>query len=243
MKQQLILSYFISLLTILLICVPLHAQNDSIISPAKDSLKIKQKYGLRVGGDIGKLIRSFTDNEYTGFEINADYRIKQNLYIAGELGIEEKTTTNDYLNVTTKGSYLKAGVDYNMYRNWLDMDNMVYAGFRVGASTFSQTLNSYSVYNTNQYWKPQFSSTDQQEFKDLTAFWLELILGIKVELFNNLYLGLNAQLKGRVSETEPDNFENIYISGFNKTYDSSKIGVGYGYTLSYLIPLYKKDKK
>lgn len=243
MRQQHISSYFISLLTLLVFGVSVHAQNDSIISTVNDSTAIKLKYGLRVGGDIGKLIRSFTDNDYSGFEVNADYRIKNHLYIAGELGIEDKHTTNDYLDVTSKGSYIKAGVDYNMYRNWLDMDNMIFAGFRIGASTFSQTLNSYSVYSTDQYWQPQFSTTDSQNFSGLTAIWAELILGIKVELFNNLYLGLNAQIKGLVNESKPSNFQNIYIPGFHKTYDSSKIGVGYGYTLSYLIPLYKKDKK
>ncbi|GGK32404.1 hypothetical protein GCM10007962_28450 [Yeosuana aromativorans] len=220
-----------------------HAQNDSIISAVNDSTTIKLKYGLRIGGDVGKLIRSFTDNNYSGFEVNGDYRIKNNLYIAGELGIEDKHTTTNYLDVTSKGSYIKAGVDYNMYRNWLDMDNMIFAGFRIGASTFSQTLNSYSVYSTDQYWQPQFSTTDSQNFSGLTAIWAELILGIKVELFNNLYLGLNAQLKGLVNETKPTNFQNIYIPGFHKTYDSSKVGVGYGYTISYLIPLYKKNKK
>lgn len=223
--------------------VSVHAQNDSIISAVNDSTTIKLKYGLRVGGDISKLIRSFTDNNYSGFEVNGDYRIKNNLYIAGELGIEDKHTTTNYLDVTSKGSYIKAGVDYNMYRNWLDMDNMIFAGFRIGASTFSQTLNSYSVYSTDQYWQPQFSTTDSQNFSGLTAIWAELILGIKVELFNNLYLGLNAQLKGLVNETKPTNFQNIYIPGFHKTYDSSKVGVGYGYTISYLIPLYKKNKK
>jgi hypothetical protein len=218
------------------------AQNDSIASTVNDSIKIKEKYGLRLGGDIGKLARSFFDDEYTGFEISADYRIKKRLYIAGELGFDEKNTTTDYLNVTTSGSYLKAGVDYNMYQNWLDMDNMIYAGFRVGASTFSQKLNSYTIYSTDQYWSPQFTSTDLKEFSGLTAFWAEVILGIKAELFNNLYLGLNVQLKILASETEPNNFENIYIPGFNKTFDSSGIGVGYSYTLSYRIPLYKKDK-
>ncbi len=243
MRQQHISSYFISFLMSLLVCVSVHAQNDSIVNTANDSVKVKQQYGLRAGGDISKLIRTSIDDKYTGFEVNADYRLKQNLYVAGELGIEEKNTINDYLNVTSSGSYLKAGIDYNLYRNWLDMENMVYTGFRIGASTFSQTLNSFSVYSTNQYWQPQYSSSDSQKFNNLSAIWVELIIGIKVELFNNLYLGLNAQLKGLVNETEPNNFQNIYIPGFNKTYDSSKIGVGYGYTLSYLIPLYKKDKK
>jgi hypothetical protein len=242
MKKQHISSYFISLFSFLLLGVSLHAQNDSIISTVNDSLKIKLKYGLRIGGDVGKLIRSFTDDNYTGFEVNADYRIKKSLYVAGELGIEEKTTINDYLDVTTSGTYLKAGVDYNMYRNWLNMDNMIYSGFRIGAAAFSQNLNSLTVYNTDQYWAPQYSSAESQKFNDLTAVWVELIIGIKVEIFNNLYLGLNAQLKGLVTETVPTNFANIYIPGFNKTYDSSKIGAGYNYSISYLIPLYKKDK-
>ncbi len=226
----------------LLFSVSINAQNDSISKTAKDSIKIKEKYGLRVGGDMGKLIRSFVDDDYTGFEVSADFRLKKRLYIAGEIGIEEKQTTTDYLNVTTNGSYLKAGIDYNMYQNWLDMDNMIYAGFRVGVSTFSHNLNSYTVYNTNQYWSPQFSATNLKEYNGLTAFWGEIILGIKAELLTNLYLGLNVQLKVLASETEPNNFENLYIPGFNKTYDSSGIGTGFSYSLAYRIPLYKKDK-
>lgn len=243
MKQKHTLTYFISSFAcMLLFCVTVNAQNDSVVSTVNDSTKIKLKYGLRVGSDIGKLIRSFVDDEYTGFEVSADYRLKKRLYIAGEIGIEEKTTITDYLNTTTKGTYLKGGIDYNMYENWLNMDNMIYSGFRVGASSFSHTLNSFQVYSTNQYWEPQFTSETPQEFNGLTAIWIELILGLKAELFTNLYLGLNLQLKGLVSETEPSNFQNIYIPGFNKTFDSSRIGVGYGYIISYRIPLYKKDK-
>ena len=225
----------------LVFCVSVHAQNDSIQKTVKDSIKIKEKYGLRVGGDISKLVRSFLDDDYKGFEIVADYRLKKRLYIAGEIGTEEKNTVNDYLNITTKGSYIKGGIDYNLYQNWLDMDNMIYSGFRIGASSFSQNLNSYTIYNTNQYYQP-FSSSDLKEFKGLTAIWAEVILGIKAQVLTNLYFGLNVQLKFLASETEPDNFMNVHIPGFNKTYDSSGIGVGYGYTISYRIPLYKKDK-
>ncbi|ULC60834.1 DUF6048 family protein [Flaviramulus sp. BrNp1-15] len=236
------LTYYISSLLLLLFCVSLSAQNDSIVSTAKDSTKIKLKYGLRIGGDLSKLARSFFDDDYSGFEISADYRIKQKLYVAGEIGFEDKNTINDFLDITTKGSYLKAGIDYNSYQNWLDMDNMIYFGFRIGASSFSHDLNSYTTYSTNQYWEPQYSSSEKEEFSGLTAIWGEVILGMKVELFNNLYMGLNVQLKMLASETEPDNFENVYIPGFGKTYDSSSIGTGYSYFLSYRIPLYKKDK-
>jgi len=244
MKQQHTLTYFISSLVImLLLSESVNAQNDSIATSVNDSLIIKEKYGLRVGADVSKLARTFFDDEYSGFEINADYRLKSRLYIAGEIGIEEKTNITDYLNITTSGTYLKGGVDYNMYQNWLDMDNMIYSGFRVGASSFNHTLNSFQVYSTDQYWAPQFISDESKEFKGLTAIWVEIMLGIKAEIFNNLYFGLNLQLKVLASESEPSNLENIYIPGFNKTFDSSGIGVGYGYSISYRIPLYKKDKK
>ncbi len=244
MKKKHTLYYYTSIfLLVFLFCTSINAQNDTIAKPVKDTIIVKEKYGLRFGVDTGKIIRSFLDDEYTGFEVVADYRINKKMYIAGELGNEEKNNTTEFLNTTTKGSYFKAGIDYNLYQNWLDMDNMVYAGFRIGASTFSHTISEFSIYNVEQYWEPHFSSTDKIELDGLTALWTEIIIGIKAELFNNLYMGLNAQLKVKLTETEPDNFQNIFIPGFNKTYDSTRIGVGYAYTLTYRIPIYKKDKK
>lgn len=241
MRQQRILTC-ISSICLLFLCALVQAQNDSIISATNDSIKFKDNYGLRLGADVGKIIRSYLDDGYSGFEISGDFRIKKNLYVAAEIGIEEKSDVTDYLDIDTKGTYLKAGIDYNMYQNWLDMDNMIYSGFRVGASSFNHTLNHYKVYTTNQYWQTPHSTNQSQEFNDLAAIWVELILGIKAELFNNLYIGVNVQLKGLINQTDPTNFTNIYIPGFNKTFDSSKIGVGYGYTISYRIPLYKKEK-
>ena len=208
-----------------------------------DTLVYKQKYGLRLGGDVSKLVRSFIDTNYKGFEINGDYRLTKNIFIAGELGTEEKTTSNSFLNVTATGTYFKAGVDYNLYKNWLDMENMIYSGFRVGVGSFSQTQNSFTVYNTDQYWDEQFTSNTTKDFNGLTALWAELIFGVKAQVVNNLYLGLNVQLKGMITQDEPSNFENLYVPGFNKTYDSGRFGIGFGYNISYLIPIYKKDKK
>ena len=210
---------------------------------SSDTLVYKQKYGIRLGADIGKLIRGAIDEDYTGFEINGDYRLTKNLYIAGELGTEERRIATDFLDVTAKGSYFKAGIDYNTYTNWLDMQNMIYTGFRVGVSSFSQTLNSFTVYNTDQYWNEQFSASPNDEFKGLTGIWAELMIGIKAEMLPNLYAGLNVQIKAMVSQDQPPGLENLYVPGFNRTYDSGRFGIGFGYTVSYLLPIYKKDKK
>ena len=226
----------------LLFCVIVNAQDEPPTETITDSIKYQQKYGLRVGADLSKLIRSFVDDDYKGFEINGDYRLTKTWYVAGEIGTEEKITTTDFLSVTAKGNYFKAGADYNMYKNWLGMENMIYSGFRAGVSTFSQERNNYTVYAKDQFWQPQYTSNASLKTSGLSAIWVELIIGIKAEVLNNLFVGVNAQLKSLISENQPDGFENLYIPGFHKTYDSGKFGAGYGYTVSYLIPIFKKDK-
>lgn len=242
MKQRHILTFFISSF-LFLFCSVLNAQEAIDKETKSDTLIYKQKYGLRLGADIGRLVRTVIDEDYTGFEITGDYRLTKKIYLAGELGTEERTISNDFLSVTATGSYFKAGIDYNSYQNWLEMQNMIYFGLRAGASTFSQNLDSFTVYNTNQYWPSQFSLEESREVSGLTAIWVELIIGIKAELFSNLFLGLNIQIKSLISEDEPEGFENQYIPGFNRTYDSGRFGIGFGYNLSYLIPIIKKNKK
>lgn len=209
----------------------------------RDTVVIKQKYGIRLGGDIGKLVRSFIDDDYKGFEITGDYRLTQKLYLAGELGTEERSVKNDYLDVTSKGSYFKAGIDYNLYGNWLDMENLIYTGLRVGVSAFSHDLNNFKIYTTDQYYQPSYSSNQTQNYTGLSAVWAELVIGVKAEIVTNLFIGINAQLKTIVVEDEPSNFENLYVPGFNRTFDSGRFGFGFGYNVSYLIPIYKKNKK
>ncbi len=234
-------SYIRSVVVLLLFSAIAYGQEEN--KTVADTLVYKQKYGVRFGTDISKLARTFLNDNYTGFEVIGDYRLTKRIYLAGEIGNEERITENEVLSNTSKGSYFKAGIDINLYKNWLDMENMIYAGFRVGVSTFSQTLNNYDIYNVNnQYWNQQFSIEDDTEFSGLTAIWAELQVGLKAELFNNLFAGVNVQLKILASETEPDGYENIYIPGFNKTYDSGRIGGGFGFNLSYLVPIFKKDK-
>ncbi len=232
-----------SIILLLLFTTIAFAQEEQ--KTVADTLVYKQKYGLRLGVDMSKLARTFFDDNYTGFEVIGDYRLTKRIYLAGEIGNEERTLENEVLSNTSKGSYFKGGVDINFYKNWLDMENMIYAGFRVGASTFSQTLNSFDVYDiNNQYWNDDglFSVEEGTKFDGLTAIWGEIQVGLKAELFNNFFAGVNVQLKFLVSETQPDGYENLFIPGFNRTYDSGAIGGGFGFNLSYLVPIFKKDK-
>ena len=208
----------------------------------KDTAKVMypERYGLRVGVDLHKIARSFYEKDYRGFEVVGDYRLSKRFYIAGEIGNEDKTVDDDRLNFTTKGTYFKVGFDYNSFENWLDMENMIYAGMRYGVSSFSQTLNSYTIYDPTNYYGEN-TIISGAEFDGLNASWLEVVGGIKAELFNNLYMGFSVRLNYLVSNKKPDNFDNLFIPGYNRTYDG-KFGAGFNYSLSYFIPIYKKNK-
>jgi len=198
-----------------------------------------QKYGLRIGADLSKLARTAFENDYTGFEIVGDLRFSKRFYAAAELGNETRDWNEDNLTATTKGSYIKLGADFNMYNNWLGMDNAIYAGLRYGLASFSQELTSYRVFTSDITFPTEFITTDQK-FSGLTAGWVELQVGVKTEIVNNLYFSLHLELKRLISDDKPENFDNLIIPGFNRTFDFSDYGAGYGYSITYLIPIIKK---
>lgn len=194
---------------------------------------------MRLGTDLYKIARSIYDNDYKGFEITGDYRLTEKIYIAGEVGNENKTTDEPQLNFTTKGTYFKAGFDYNIYKNWLDMENMITLGMRYGVSSFTQELNSYSIYNPHPYFDESGVITVSRKYSGLSAHWVEFVAGVKAEVFDNFFMGFTLRLNRLVSNKKPSDFDNLYIPGYNRTYDGD-FGVGFNYTVSYFIPIYKK---
>lgn len=207
---------------------------------ATDSITPKKnRYGLRLGADLFKLSRTFYDNNYKGIEFVGDYRLTKKFYLAAELGNEDKTTDEAQLNFTTKGTYLRVGIDFNAYENWLNMENQIYVGLRYGTSVFSQNLNHYSIYqNTGGFLGEHTLVNANREFSGLSAHWAEFLGGIKAEIFDNFFVGFSVRLHFLIADKQPENFENLYIPGFHRTYEGS-FGVGFNYTVSYFIPLYK----
>jgi hypothetical protein len=239
------LKYFISL-TLLLNMLAVFAQDKPIDTQLKDTIVYQQSYGIRVGLDLSRIIMSSLDDNYTGLELVADYRLTQDLYLAAELGNEDKTKQEDLYEFNTSGSYIKVGIDRNTYANWYGERNLIFYGGRLGFSTFSNTINNYQIFDTNRYWNPEGFATESEtteEFSGRTASWIEAILGTKVELLPNIYLGASIRLGFLFTDANEGRFPILYVPGFNKVTWDSKFGLGYNYSISYFLPLYKKKNK
>ena len=234
MKKVFILKYIISFFTAIIV-FPLFSQQEN------DSTKTKSIYGLKIGMDLSKQIRMLTEPDYKGLVLMGDYRLMDKLFVAFELGTEDKLIENEVLNFKTKGSFIKIGANYNVYKNLEDLENEIYVGLRLATSNFDHKLNSFKVYNTNQYWN-QNEIVNYEEFQNLNSTWFELIFGFKAEVINNTYMGISLRLKRLLDQNEPPNFSNLYIPGFNKVLENNNIGVGLTYSLQFRIPIYKKKK-
>ena len=232
-----ILKYFFSILLILC-SLNMNSQNKKNNDTVKILPKI-DRYGLRIGVDLFKLSRSVYDKNYKGLELSGDFRFSKKYYFAAEIGNENKTTNESQLNFTTKGTFLKVGFDYNTHQNWLNLENMIYIGLRFGISSFNQEINTYKVYNSNPFFNESNTIVLNQKFDGLTAQWGEVVAGIKTKVFDNVFVGFS--LRGNIlfSNKKPAGFDNLYIPGFNRTYDGN-FGVGFNYTVSYFLPIYKK---
>ena len=225
------LRFFISLFTVFFVNIShgnVDFKNDTI-----------EKFGIRAGIDLNKIIRSASNSNYTGFSINGDIRIKKSLYIFSEIGNEEKKINSDYLNSTVNGTYLKVGANFKL-NNDIKTENLFYSGLILGFSNFNQSIDNYTIYNTNStYWGESYID-ESLSLSNLNAVWFEIVFGLKTEIFNNLFLGFELQLKNVLKQKNSQGITNFYIPGFNRTYDSSDFGAGFSYTISYLIPIIKK---
>ena len=214
-------------------------------SNSKDTLIKKDKLlninKIRFGFDLLKPIASSSEGDNLNYEIVGDLQLTENIYLAGEYGSIDKLIEDENINLNSMGSFLRVGLDYNLFKNWIGMDNSIYVGFRYGNSSFSNKILNYEVRNKDSY----FSNLVEDEFEtieysNLSGNWIEILLGIKVETFKNVYLGLSLRLNKLLSDEKPNNFGNLFIPGFNKVTDENTFGSGFNYTLTYSIPLKKR---
>ena len=219
--------------------------NDSIA--VRDSIKVfPRKYGLRFGADIAGLAYGLYDENFKAMSVVADYRITRNVFVGGEAGYMYKKNIQEQYTYRTDGFFTKFGLDYNVYNNWLDMDNEIYFGLRYAFSFFTKTLDNYTIFQrgtqilgeSNRYF-PAKKVIENRKYVDLDAHWMEISLGVRTEIFSNFYAGVQVAFKKLLSSKDPEGFKNFYIPGFYTVYEGGT-GFGVNYTLTYRIPIYKK---
>jgi hypothetical protein len=212
-------------------------KTDSVQVKALDTTKMKAyPRALRIGTDIISIIKSHTQNSFTGWELNGDVDFGK-FYLSADYGkwshsYDLQNGLNG--NYTNDGTYWRVGADVNLLKKDPDR-NMFFMGFRYGHSKFNE---SATVIETAD---PHFGDISKQlSNTGLKAGWGELVTGLRVKMWNQFWMGYTARMKFAPS---------VKGGGELKTYDIPGYGLyqygiywGFNYQIFWNIP-FKKEKK
>jgi hypothetical protein len=206
-------------------------KNDTLILQKDSLIDKKQVVKIRFGFDLGSYIREKINDSYS-YIFFTDVNFYKNYYIYLETGFSEHLTDHSLLTYRTKGNYLKSGIDYNIYENWLDMDNDITIGIRFGHATYQYQPKQFRINQPGAIYTPEIQNIDKT-FDNLSANWVEISAKIQAELFYHIYLGYAISIKNLLSYTKIDEFETSFIPGFNQKNSYSNFGFGMQYFISY----------
>ena len=193
----------------------------------KDSLaKIYPHYPklteFSLGLGFGDALMMAFGQKYASFDFSATLNMWNRFQPVLVLGLGRAKNMPDDMNFTYVGKlspFFKIGANYNfLYKN--EPQYQLYAGVRLGYSTFKYDVDDVSV--SNPYWA-----------------------GLKVGLFSNFSLGWEVKFHGIFKEKKSDSGKPWFIPG----YGTRNGNWAFGISLYYTIPLsrdrwpVKEDKK
>jgi hypothetical protein len=202
-------------------------------APAPDSIYLSDG-GLRIGLDISRFIIKFFQPYRTDITVQADARINPKLYGVVELGYNRTSHSDTNYTYKGNGEYATIGVDYDFLKKKETTEkNMVYGGIRYGFAHNSYEVPTYNIHSA--YWGTNIQGSYPST--SITAHWIELVLGMKIEVLNNFFLGWGIREKIMIHNSSSDAFPPLVIPGWGSGTKKSQFDVNY--SVSYLIPLYK----
>jgi hypothetical protein len=210
------------LINILLLTLSIGVFSQNADSVQADSLR-KHSYipsGIRIGTDLVSLIKTPVQDNFNGWEVNAD--VDFNRYYLnfdyGSWGRTFSSASGFYLN---DGKYWRLGVDVNFLLKDPDR-NMFFIGFRYGKATFSENLNveTYDPFSGDSV-SLNYSHTG------INANWLELTTGIRVKIYKIFWMGYTARFKFGLNYDDTEKIIPSDVPGYGRTDKDSYWGFNY----------------
>jgi hypothetical protein len=210
---------------VLILLLPLQAAHG------QDTLRT---FGPRIGLDLSRFVYLFLDPKEYGAEVSLDMEVYRNLYPVVEIGYSSLNEKEGDFDYSMNGGYGRLGADYNvLYPKERSIHHTLTVGFRYGLARFHQQAENVTI--PSDYWGDYLLESHES---DLTGHWLELVGGVKTEVFRNFFLGWSLRYKILLNpETDPL-FTPLIVPGYGK--GTEKRGLGFTYSVYYKIPLLKK---
>lgn len=175
--------------------------------------------GIRIGTDALALGISQFNKTFSGWEMNADVDFYR-YYLAVDVGAWQRTYAPDSGHYENSGTYFRVGADVNFLLKDPDR-NVLFFGLRYGRSVFSEDLDVIVV-------DPVYGNASRQYNNDnVHARWFELTGGLKVKVWNWLWMGYTGRFKFALSTSDTPEMLPHDVPGYGRTDKESYWGFNY----------------
>lgn len=254
---QRIFSCFISLALCLYLCVPCGlAQTPTGATAHRVQTKAEKKKekqadipqyplynGVSVGLDLWGIGSKLIGGDNLSMEVAFDVNLKNRFFPTVELGYAKAHTEGDLgILYDTRAPYFRIGADYNaLYKK--KHGNMLLVGLRYAMTSYSYDIEAIGIQDPiygGDFGNPNlidniWGGSIPYNYSGMkgSMHWLEICLGLRAQIWKDLYMGWALRVKYRLTESTGKYGDPWYVPGFGK-YGSNTIGVTY--TITYKLP-------
>ena len=189
--------------------------------------------GLSVQADIGSPIISLLGGNARSYEVLVDVNLYRRIFPVFEIGYAtaEKELISQ-INYITRAPFFRLGVNYGLLKPFKDngssnnLKSYPYVGVRYAFSPMWYNLENIVI--SDDYW----GTSEVLNLTDKVAYsgWVEVVGGVRVDLFKGLTLGWSVRLKTLMHTSAPNKSYVWYVPGYGK---SSGMGFSFNYTIGY----------
>ena len=209
------------------------AANEETPQPKVKQLQGDVFRGLSIHADIGSPIISLLGRNARTYEVQLDVNLYRRIFPIFEIGYAtaEKELISK-INYNTKAPFFRVGVNYGLLKPFKDdetsrnVKSYPFVGVRYAFSPMWYNLENIII--GDEYW----GTSEVIDFKNKFAYsgWVEIVGGVRVDLFKGLTLGWSVRLKTLLHTSAPNKSHVWYVPGYGK---SSGMGFMFNYTIGY----------
>jgi len=206
------------------------AQQEKQKRPSRTDNFIRMN-GVRVGYDLTRPVQQLWSpgNRY-GSQLSFDGELTPNFFPTFETGWEIQKINTANVNYRGSGTYSRLGFDYNFLVAEHKQDkDILFMGLRYGFALGKQQVESFT---STSYWEQTKGRFLLQEFN---AHWAEIVLGTRIEVVKNIFLGWTMRGKIRLSYKDFEMPPVYFIPGYGKAENS--FNFDFSYSVFYNIPV------
>ena len=197
-----------------------------------DSVPESRIRGIRIGYDLAGLSLLYFDPGRMIHTFSVDFEAWQDIYPVVEFGFQDVLLEKDNYTYGSGGIFGRAGVDLNLLKyEKSNVYEMMYAGFRYGLAYLTHYAEDITV--QDDYFGDL--SGGNIEENQINAHWISVVGGVRVEVFNNFFMGWSVLANLKLAQVKDSNMVPYNIPGFGR--GNKRTSIIINYTVAYRIPL------